>query len=66
MGSIWGVVVGAIVLSLINNYLLHDLPGTLGIQADLSEIAPGVYGFLLVITMLLRPRGLIPARGGDR
>jgi branched-chain amino acid transport system permease protein len=66
MGSIWGVVVGAIVLSVINNYVLHDLPGTLGIQADLSEIAPAVYGFLLVIMMLLRPEGFIPARGGGR
>ena len=66
MGSIWGVVVGAIVLSLINNYFLHDLPSTLGVQVDLSEIAPGVYGFLLVIVMLLRPEGLIPDRGGGR
>ena len=35
-------------------------------QVDLSEIAPGVYGFLLVIVMLLRPQGLIPERGGGR
>ncbi len=35
-------------------------------QFDLSEISPGVYGFLLVIVMLLRPEGLIPDRGGGR
>jgi len=54
LGSIWGVVVGAIVLSLVNNYVLHEI--------DLSQIAAGVYGFLLVIIMLLRPEGLLPSR----
>ena len=46
-------------LSLINNYLLHDLPSTLGVQVDSPAIAPGVYGFLLVIVMLLRPAVLL-------
>jgi branched-chain amino acid transport system permease protein len=58
LGSIWGVVLGAVVLSAITNYLLHDLPSNLGL--DLSEISSGVYGFLLVIVMLLRPGGLLP------
>ena len=66
LGSIWGVVVGAIVLSAINNYLLprvlYDVPGSLGLDFDLSEIASGIYGFLLVIMMLLRPEGLLPER----
>jgi branched-chain amino acid transport system permease protein len=52
LGSIWGVVVGAIILSAVNNYLLHEI--------DVSDIAPGIYGFLLVIVMLLRPEGLLP------
>ena len=64
LGSIWGVVVGAIVLSAINNYLLprvlYDVPGSLGLDFDLSEIASGIYGFLLVIMMLLRPEGQAP------
>src|SRR5919202_7054550 len=30
LGSIWGVVLGAVVLSAITNYLLHDLPSNLG------------------------------------
>jgi branched-chain amino acid transport system permease protein len=66
LGSIWGVVVGAIILSGINNYLLprvlYDVPGAVGLDFDLSEIASGIYGFLLVIIMLLRPAGLLPER----
>ena len=66
LGSIWGVVVGAIVLSAFNNYLLprvlYDVPGSVGLDFDLSEIASGIYGFLLVIVMLLRPEGLVPER----
>ena len=66
LGSIWGVVVGAIILSAINHYLLPDVlygvPGALGLDFDLSQIASGIYGFLLVIVMLLRPQGLLPER----
>ena len=66
LGSIWGVVVGAILLSTVNNYLLprvlHDLPATVGLDFDLSLVAPGLYGLLLVLIMLLRPDGLLPER----
>ncbi len=65
LGSIWGVVVGAIILSGINNYLLprvlYDVPGSVGLDFDLSEVSAGIYGFLLVIIMLLRPEGVLPA-----
>ena len=68
LGSIWGVVVGAVVLSVINNHLLprvlYDLPGRVGLDFDLSEISSGIYGLLLVLLMLVRPQGLIPARRG--
>jgi branched-chain amino acid transport system permease protein len=71
LGSIWGVVAGAIVLSAINNYLLPDVlydpPGRVGLDFDLSQIASGIYGLLLVLMMLLRPEGLLPesrARAG--
>jgi branched-chain amino acid transport system permease protein len=68
MGSIWGVVVGAIVVSTINSYLLpevlHDLPGKVGLDFDLSEVSAGIYGFLLVVIMLVRPEGLLPERRG--
>jgi branched-chain amino acid transport system permease protein len=64
LGSIWGVVIGAITLSAINNHLLprvlYDVPSTVGLDFDLSEISSGIYGFLLVIVMLLRPEGLLP------
>jgi branched-chain amino acid transport system permease protein len=40
--------------------VLYDVPGLVGLDFDLSEIAPGIYGFLLVIVMLLRPQGLLP------
>jgi branched-chain amino acid transport system permease protein len=66
LGSMWGAVVGAILLTAINNYLLprvlYDLPGKVGLDFDLSAIASGIYGFLLMITMLLRPEGLLPER----
>src|SRR5215218_7798908 len=63
LGSIWGVVVGAIVLSAINHYLLPsvlaDVPHKVGLDFDVSAIASGIYGFLLVIIILLRPEGLL-------
>jgi branched-chain amino acid transport system permease protein len=66
LGSIWGVVVGAIVLSIINNYLIPDvlntLPGDIGLDFDLTELSFGIFGFLLVIMMIIRPEGLIPER----
>jgi ABC-type branched-subunit amino acid transport system permease subunit len=64
MGSIWGVVVGAIVVSELNSYLLpkvlNDVPSKVGLDFDLSSIASGIYGLLLVLAMLLRPAGLLP------
>jgi branched-chain amino acid transport system permease protein len=66
MGSIWGVVVGAVLLSVFDNYLLpkvlYDLPDKLGLDFNLAQIASGIYGLLLVLIMLLRPEGLLPAR----
>jgi branched-chain amino acid transport system permease protein len=66
MGSIWGVVVGAVALSFINNWfipnVLNDIPAKLGINFDATQLTFGIYGFLLVMMMLLRPQGLIPER----
>jgi branched-chain amino acid transport system permease protein len=66
LGSIWGVVVGAITLTTINFYLIPDVintvPGDLGLDFDMSQITFAIYGFLLVIMMILRPEGLIPER----
>jgi branched-chain amino acid transport system permease protein len=64
LGSIWGVVAGAVMLSAVNHWLLptvlHGVPGAVGLDFDLSQISSGIYGFLLVLVMLLRPEGLWP------
>jgi branched-chain amino acid transport system permease protein len=66
LGSIEGVVLGAIVLSFINNNLIPDVfnnyPSKVGLDFDLTELSFGIFGFLLVIMMVLRPEGLIPER----
>ena len=66
LGSIWGVVLGAISLSFINTRLipdvLNDVPSKVGLDFDLTELGFGIFGFLLVIMMVLRPQGLIPER----
>ena len=66
LGSIWGVTLGAIALSFINNRLipdvLNDVPSKLGLDFDLTELGFGIFGFLLVIMMVLRPQGLIPEK----
>jgi branched-chain amino acid transport system permease protein len=66
LGSIWGVVVGALALSYINYYLIpdvfNDIPSKLGLDFNLVQLSFGIFGFLLVIMMVLRPAGLIPER----
>jgi branched-chain amino acid transport system permease protein len=66
LGSIWGAVVGGLALGYINNYLipdvLNDLPAKFGLNFQLTQVEFGIFGFLLVIMMVLRPQGLIPER----
>jgi branched-chain amino acid transport system permease protein len=66
LGSIWGAVLGALLLSYVNYYLIPDvlntLPRTFGLNFDLSELSYGIFGFLLVLVMVLRPQGLFPER----
>jgi branched-chain amino acid transport system permease protein len=67
LGSIWGVVLGAIALSWINNYFIPDvfrsLPeDVLGLDFELTDLSFGIFGFLLVIMMIIRPEGLLPER----
>jgi branched-chain amino acid transport system permease protein len=66
LGSIWGAVAGGLLLGYINYYLipdvLNDLPSKLGLNFQLTTIEIGIYGFLLVLVMILRPQGLIPER----
>jgi branched-chain amino acid transport system permease protein len=66
LGSIWGVVLGAITLSFINTWfipsVLNDVPNKVGIDFDATQITFGIYGWLLVMMMILRPQGLLPER----
>jgi branched-chain amino acid transport system permease protein len=66
LASIWGVVLGAIALSIFNNYLIRDvfntIPRELGIEFDLTQLSAGIFGFVLLFMMVMRPEGLLPER----
>ncbi|MEA2212273.1 MAG: branched-chain amino acid transport system permease protein, partial [Solirubrobacteraceae bacterium] len=66
LGSIWGAVVGGMLLGYINQWLIPDVlnnvPQKLGLNFPLTEIEFGIFGFLLVLVMVLRPQGLLPER----
>jgi branched-chain amino acid transport system permease protein len=71
LGSIWGVVLGAVALSFVNSRLIPDVLdsegvrsflGDLGLDFTFSEVSFGVFGFVLVLMMVLRPQGLLPER----
>src|SRR5689334_16139201 len=64
MGNIWGVILGAVVLSMINRYFLKELngvPDAIGLDFDVTAINFGIFGFLLLVMMVLRPEGLLPS-----
>jgi branched-chain amino acid transport system permease protein len=62
-GSITGAVVGAVVVSMMNRFGLPELTKLLEpLGIDLRAVSSGFFGFLLVLTMLLRPQGLVPVR----
>jgi branched-chain amino acid transport system permease protein len=66
LGSIWGVVIGATALSFLDRQIIQDtgprLLSDAGIKVDASQLSFGVFGFLLVVMMVLRPQGLLPER----
>jgi branched-chain amino acid transport system permease protein len=71
LGSIWGVVIGAVVLSFVNTRLIPDTLDQgwvgekvkdLGLDFTFTEISFGIFGFILVIMMVLRPEGILPER----
>ena len=64
MGNIWGVMLGAVVLSLLNRYLLKEfngIPDKIGLDFDVTSINFGIFGFFLLVMMVLRPEGLLPS-----
>jgi branched-chain amino acid transport system permease protein len=71
LGSIWGVVIGAVALAFVNNRLIPDVLDQgfvgdklrdLGFNFSFTEVSFGVFGFILVIMMVLRPEGILPER----
>jgi branched-chain amino acid transport system permease protein len=66
LGSIEGVLLGAAVLVYLNFKFIPDLNAKprewFNLDLDLSELSSAIYGFLLVMMMVLRPEGLIPER----
>jgi branched-chain amino acid transport system permease protein len=64
MGNIWGVILGAIALSMFNRYGLKQLNGVpekFGLNFDVTAINFGIFGFFLLAMMVLRPEGFIPS-----
>ncbi len=81
IGSIPGVILGAIVLKYIDNQFLPNLnqyvqglPGTQGVNAPLHWLAVIdfnqdkflIYGIILLAMVLLRPQGIIPEKRRSR
>jgi branched-chain amino acid transport system permease protein len=65
MGNIWGVILGAVALSLFNRYglkQLNGIPDKVGLNFDLTSVNYGIFGFFLLVMMVLRPEGFIPSR----
>ena len=42
--------------------MLNNLPSKVGLNFDLTELSIGIFGFLLVVVMVIRPEGLLPER----
>jgi branched-chain amino acid transport system permease protein len=64
MGNIWGVILGAIALSMMNRYGLKQLngvPDKFGLDFDVTSINFGIFGFFLLAMMVLRPEGFLPS-----
>jgi branched-chain amino acid transport system permease protein len=66
MGSVWGVVVGALILAWLDREGLAKIGSYIGdlsgANVDVPKYAFGIYGAIIVVMMLLRPAGLIPER----
>jgi branched-chain amino acid transport system permease protein len=64
MGNLSGVILGAIFLSLLNRDLLPQIntyPAKIGLNFDVTSINFGIFGFFLLVMMVLRPEGFLPS-----
>jgi branched-chain amino acid transport system permease protein len=66
MGNIWGVIFGACFLSYLDREGLANvgawINGHFNTHIDVPLYEFGIFGLILVITMLFRPEGLIPSQ----
>ncbi len=65
MGSVWGVVLGGMILGYLNVEGLATIGTKLssaGLNFDPTKYQFGIYGIIIVLMMLFRPTGLIPER----
>jgi len=65
MGSIWGVVAGALILGYLDREGLATIGAKIqegGLDFDPTKYQFGIYGLIIVVMMLIRPTGLIPER----
>jgi branched-chain amino acid transport system permease protein len=65
MGSVWGAIVGGLLLSYLDQEGLAKIGTEVGIE-DVPKYNFGIYGFIIVLVMLFRPTGLIPERRHKR
>jgi branched-chain amino acid transport system permease protein len=70
MGSVWGVIVGGMVLGYLNVEGLATIGTKLqegtGINFEPTKYQFGIYGLIIVVMMLFRPTGLISERRRKR
>jgi branched-chain amino acid transport system permease protein len=70
MGSIWGVLVGGVILSWLNIEGLAVIGSKFneaaGTNLEIAKYQFGIYGVIIVLMMLFRPTGLIPERRHKR
>jgi branched-chain amino acid transport system permease protein len=77
LGSVWGVVLGAVLLQLLQTWFLADLTQWVNAfgdsihnsylsSVDLTQASELLFGIILVIMMLYRRQGLIPANRRQR
>jgi branched-chain amino acid transport system permease protein len=65
MGSIWGVILGGMLLAYLNVEGLATIGSKIqdaGLDFDPTKYQFGIYGVIIVAIMLFRPTGLIPER----
>jgi branched-chain amino acid transport system permease protein len=66
MGNIWGVIFGACFLAYLDREGLANIGAqvsqSVGRQIDVPKYEFGIFGIIIVLTMLFRPEGLIPSR----